>query len=210
MHRIVLASANAGKVREFQALFDGSDFEIIAASGLGGALEVAETGQSYCENALLKARSYATAFGLPALADDSGLEVNALGGAPGIHSARYGGPALDDRGRAALVIEQLEQMAGAPRSARFQCALVLYTPDGRTWYGDGRCAGRIAVEPRGHGGFGYDPIFLLPELGRTMAELSEAGKNQISHRSRALTALQAAIRAVPLGFARRPAQDTGG
>lgn len=192
--RVVIASGNAGKLREFAELLQGSDLDPVAPSDVGVALEVPESGTSYMENALIKARAYASATGLPALADDSGLEVEALCGAPGLYSARYGGPGLADDDRTARVLEHLGGVPEGDRTARYYCGLVLVMPDGRRWQAAGICDGVITPAPAGLGGFGYDPIFALPELGRTMAELSSAEKNRWSHRARAVHALLETLR----------------
>ncbi len=176
----------------------GSDYEAVAPASLGLRLEVDETGDSYAANALLKAQAYAAASGLPVLADDSGLEVDALAGQPGIRSARYGGPGLTDEQRVALLMDRLATVPSAARTARFRCALALQEPGGRLWQADGTVEGVITTEPRGENGFGYDPIFLLPELGRTAAELTEEEKNRLSHRARALAALLALLQKEPL------------
>jgi XTP/dITP diphosphohydrolase len=187
--RVVVASGNAEKLREFEELLRGSILEPVAPASIGVTLEVEESGGTYLENATLKARAYAEASGLPSLADDSGIEVDALGGAPGLYSARYGGPGLDDAGRTAKVLDQLKDVAENDRGARYVCALVLAGADGRTWVAEGVCEGAVARTPRGSGGFGYDPIFWLTDLERTMAELSADEKNRRSHRARAVQAL---------------------
>lgn len=200
--RIVLASSNAGKLEEFRAILAGLPVELC---GLGAFPEVSlpEEGDAYEENARAKARCAAQGTGLPALADDSGLEVRALGDAPGPHSARYGGPGLDDAGRLARLLSALAAQGDVDRSARFVCVAAVALPDGRVFTARGECPGRIRREPAGARGFGYDPIF-EPRLdgafrGRTMAELEPDEKNRISHRGRALAALAAPIRAHVLG-----------
>ncbi len=196
--RLLIATGNAGKIAEFRSMLAGSDYEAVAPASLGLRLEVDETGDSYAANALLKAQAYAAASGLPVLADDSGLEVDALAGQPGIRSARYGGPGLTDEQRVALLMDRLATVPSAARTARFRCALALQEPGGRLWQADGTVEGVITTEPRGENGFGYDPIFLLPELGRTAAELTEEEKNRLSHRARALAALLALLQKEPL------------
>jgi len=190
---LLVATGNAGKLREFRRLLDG--LEILSPADLSLALEVEETGATFEANARLKAEAYAAASGLPALADDSGLEVDALDGAPGVHSARYGGPGLDDGQRLELLLQRLAgQRQPAERTARFRCVLVAVTTDGRHCRAEGVCEGRIASAPMGSGGFGYDPIFYLPHLGRTMAELPAPEKDRISHRGRALRAVRPLLR----------------
>ena len=188
--RIVLASGNPGKLAEFNRLFAEAGIEFIAQGTLGVG-DIEETGLSFVENALLKARHAARATGLPALADDSGLCVAALGGAPGLYSARYAG----EPGDAARNIDKLlGSLAGVPderRGARFHCTLAVlrHADDPRPLLAQGEWAGRILHAPRGTGGFGYDPVFLDPESGLTAAELDPATKNRISHRGRALARL---------------------
>ncbi len=187
--RLLIATGNAGKVAEFRTLLAGSGYEPVAPQSIGLALNVPEDGTSYAENALIKARAYAARSGLPALADDSGIEVDALNGRPGIYSARFGGERLTDQDRNALLLRELAQLPGADRSARMRCALALQSPDGRLWQAEGMVEGRIAQAPRGSNGFGYDPIFVYAEFGRTAAELTDAEKNTYSHRARAAHAL---------------------
>jgi XTP/dITP diphosphohydrolase len=195
--QVVIASGNPGKLREFEDLLRSSELQPVSPISLGLRLTVDETGSTYLENALLKARAYSGAAGIPALADDSGLEVDALRRRPGVHSARYGGPGLSDSDRTALVLEQLRGHPGTSRTARFHCALVLCTPGGRYIETEADCEGSIAEAPRGDNGFGYDPIFLLPQFGRSMAELSDADKNQISHRALAVRAMLLRLRSEP-------------
>jgi XTP/dITP diphosphohydrolase len=176
---MVLASTNAHKLEELSAMLAGYTF------ALGPKLEVEETGSTFAENALIKARAFLAATGKPALADDSGLAVDALGGRPGVYSARY---APTDRERIAKLLGELEGVAD--RGAAFICAMALALPDGRVIAVEGRCAGVITDGPRGVGGFGYDPIFLVPGLGRTFAELTAEEKNRVSHRALAVAALK--------------------
>ena len=149
---------------------------------------VAETGRTFTENAIQKATAYARLSGLWTWADDSGLEVDALGGEPGIHSARYAGPDASDEDRYRLLLRRLAHVPPGQRSARFRCVVALATPEGRVETAEGRCEGEIALAPRGAHGFGYDPIFYLPERGKTMAELPLEEKNRISHRGQAARA----------------------
>lgn len=189
MTPLLVATHNSGKVREFRALLKG--LAIVAPAELGLEVQPVEDGLSFAENAERKARAFASASGLVSLADDSGLEVEALGGAPGIHSARYGGPGLDDRGRCQFLLAQLRPFSTpAQRRARFRCCLAAVAPDGRTCQAEGVCEGVIALTLAGEGGFGYDPIFYLPEYGQTLAQLPLALKNRLSHRARALAAIR--------------------
>ena len=202
MRKIVLATGNPGKVREFSAALAGSGVEIVPQSAFA-VPEVEETGLSFVENALIKARHAARHTGLPALADDSGLVVDALSGAPGIYSARYAGPGADDRANNSRLLAELQGVAEAQRSARFACALVLLRDANdplpllcqQTW------EGIILSEPRGSGGFGYDPLFFVPTEGCTSAELDLARKNQLSHRGRALAQLARELKLNPVSAA---------
>jgi XTP/dITP diphosphohydrolase len=186
---IVLASSNAGKVREFREALSGTEIELVAMDAVGITALPAETGASYAENALLKAATVALKSGLPALADDSGLEVEALDGAPGLYSARYGGLGLSDGERIAYLLSRLKDVPGEARAARFVCVIALAMPSGTFAVFEGSCHGTILFGPRGDGGFGYDPIFYSPELGKTFAEASPAEKQRVSHRGRALAQL---------------------
>jgi XTP/dITP diphosphohydrolase len=188
---LVLATNNEGKRAEFARLLEGLPVRLCRPADFGlGAPE--ESGQSFVENALLKARLAARRTGRPALADDSGLLVEALGGAPGLLSARYGGEGLDDRARVALLLRALEGVPATARRARFHCALAYVEPgeDPAPLVVTGEWHGLIADAPRGEGGFGYDPVFLDPTLGRTAAELSAEEKQRLSHRGRAMALLR--------------------
>ena len=187
--RVLIATSNAWKVREIRALLEPLPVPLVGLAELP-ALELPPEGDDYAANAVAKARAAAAAAGSPALADDSGLEVAALGGGPGPRSARYGGPALDDAGRVAFLLAELEGRDGESRRARFVCAAALAFPEGEVATAFGECAGRIAKAPRGRTGFGYDPIFEVDPTGRTMAELAPEEKNRISHRARAFRALR--------------------
>jgi len=187
--KLLVATGNAGKKREFVELLAALPLEIVSLRDVGITNDVPETGATFSENALLKARAYAAVSGLLTLADDSGLEVDALGGAPGVLSARYGGPGLDDRGRYELLLHNLVAVPDARRTARFCCVIALVSPSGREALAEGVCEGRITHAPRGVHGFGYDPVFWVDGEGSTMAELTPARKNAISHR--ALAARQA-------------------
>lgn len=186
---LLVATHNAGKLREFRQLL--APLELVSAAALTPGLKVEETGRTFAENALLKARAFALTSGLIALADDSGLEVDALDGAPGVLSARYGGPDLDDQGRCRLLLKALQPFPEPQqRTARFRCCLAAWAPDNRHCLADGVCEGLIAQAPAGESGFGYDPLFFLPEHQQTMAQLPPELKNQLSHRARALRALR--------------------
>jgi XTP/dITP diphosphohydrolase len=189
---LLLASANPGKLAELRALLAPLGLRLASLADFPG-VALPEEGDDYAANAAQKALAAARAAGLPALADDSGIEVAALGGAPGPRSARYGGPGLDDRGRAALLLRALAETGSADRSARFVCVAALAGPDGVIASARGECAGRLLDAPRGAGGFGYDPVFRPESLALSMAELPEATKNRVSHRARALAALGPAL-----------------
>ena len=194
MSRVVLASGNAGKLRELAALLAPLHLELIAQGELGiGAAE--ETGASFLENALLKARHAARAARLPALADDSGIEVDALGGRPGVFSARYAGERASDADNLRRLLKELAGVPEGERSARYQCVIVLVrnAADAQPLIARGTWEGRIASAPRGQGGFGYDPVFLPAGERRTAAELDAAQKNAVSHRAQALRALVAVL-----------------
>ena len=185
MPKLLIATNNPGKLREYEELLAGLPLELTSPAREGLSLEVAETGESFAENARLKAVAYARASGLLTLADDSGLEVDALGGRPGVHSARYAGEGADDEERYRLLLEEMRGVPWEKRTARFRCVIAIATPEGEVRTAEGTCEGIIAFEPRGEHGFGYDPVFYLPQHGRTMAELEPRAKNRISHRARA-------------------------
>ncbi len=189
--KFVLASHNRGKLAEMQKILGELGVEVVLQSDLGLALEPEETGDTFAENALIKARAVMEASGLPAIADDSGLCVDWLNGAPGIYSARYGGLA-DDKARYTLL---LQNMRGATdRAAHFHTSIVCCFPGGEVLQADGDCHGTIAFAPRGEGGFGYDPIFNVPSLRKTFAQLTAEEKNAISHRGNALRAFAAELK----------------
>ena len=189
-NRIVLASNNAGKVREFNQLLTGSEFEVIPQIELS-VVDIEETGLSFVENALLKARNAAEHTGLPAVADDSGLEVDALQGAPGIYSARYAGAGASDRDNLQKLLDTLKDVPDEKRSARFQCLMVYmrHAKDPTPRIFQGTWEGRILHEPRGENGFGYDPVFYVPDQRCSSAQLSSEVKNKLSHRGQALRLL---------------------
>jgi XTP/dITP diphosphohydrolase len=190
-----MATRNAGKVRELRDLLQGLGIELLSLADFPELPEIPEEGATFVENAGFKAKEVARLTNLPALADDSGLEVAALKGRPGVFSARY----AQDRTQPALPGDAdnwrklLDEMAGVPweqRGARFVCEIALALPDGRMYTAHGECGGQIALEPKGEHGFGYDPVFWVPAYGRTMAELGPEVKNRLSHRARALEALR--------------------
>ncbi len=192
--KIILATRNEGKLAELRRILGQAllDLEVELASAVDlGLREVDETGETFEENALIKARSAVAATGLPALADDSGLVVDQLEGMPGVRSARFAGPIADDEANLRLLLERLLGMPG--RSARFVCVAALVAPDGREWTAEGVLDGHIVDEPRGEGGFGYDPVFQPVGELRTTAEMSGEEKNAISHRGRAFRAIRPAI-----------------
>ena len=182
--RFVLATHNPGKLREMGEILKDFGIEVVSPRDLGLTVDVEETGTTFAENAMLKAKAICKEANLPAIADDSGLCVDALGGAPGVYSARYGGEGLDDKGRYMLLLSSLR---GAPtRAAHFACAVACAFPNGDTLTAEGRCDGSIAYAPLGEGGFGYDPVFLLPGTGKTFGQLTQEEKSAVSHRGRAL------------------------
>jgi XTP/dITP diphosphohydrolase len=191
--RVVVATGNPGKVREIDAILSDPEIELLSLSGLP-AVDFPEEGGDYAANAIEKARAAATQLSEWAVADDSGLEVDALDGRPGPYSARFGGPGLDDKGRVEALLRELAGVEGAARSARFVCIAALATPSGETVTRRGECEGTLLLQCRGASGFGYDPIFKPVGEDRTLAELTAVEKNRISHRARAFRALAAAIR----------------
>jgi XTP/dITP diphosphohydrolase len=195
MNRIVLASGNRGKLAEFRQLLSATGWNISAQLDLNVS-EAAETGLSFVENAIIKARHAAHHTGLPALADDSGLEVDALQGAPGIYSARFAGANADDAANNRKLLELLAAVPEAQRTARFQCVLVFmrHAADPSPLICQGTWQGRLLMAPRGSAGFGYDPLFYIPQLQKTSAELPAAAKNQFSHRGQALAKLLIAMK----------------
>jgi XTP/dITP diphosphohydrolase len=195
METFVLASGNQKKLEEMRAILQPLALKVVPQSDFQ-VPEAEETGLTFVENAILKARNAAAHTGLPAIADDSGLEVDALNGAPGIYSARFSGADASDAKNNALLIDMLGDLPDAPRTARYQAVLVLMRhPDDPTpLICQGTWEGEILLAPRGNGGFGYDPHFLIPELGVTAAEMDPAEKNRVSHRGRALKALMDALR----------------
>jgi len=185
MIRLLVASNNLGKVREFQTLLEGLPFMLTTLKNAGITIAVNEVGDTYQENAQLKAETYSRLSGLLTLADDSGLEVAALGGEPGPKAARYAGENASDRKRIDYLLAKLQNVPWEQRKARFCCVIALAFPEEGVAICRGECDGYITLEPRGAQGFGYDPVFFVPEFGKTMAELSLEEKNKISHRARA-------------------------
>ena len=184
--KFVLATHNPGKLAEMKAILSGLGVEAVSPAESGVEVDVEETGSTFAENAMLKAKAICAASGLPAIADDSGLCVDALNGGPGVYSARYGGEGLDDRGRCMLLLRSLRGQT--TRAAHFTCAVACAFPNGDTLEAEGRCDGAIAFAPLGEGGFGYDPVFLIPEKGKTFGQIGPEEKSKISHRGKALAA----------------------
>ena len=183
--RLLIATRNEGKLREYEQLLAGLSMSLTYLTEEGITYDVEETGHTFSQNAVQKAREYAWISGLPTLADDSGLEVDALDGGPGVHSARYAGARATDEDRYRLLLERLNEVPWEQRSARFRCVIAVAQPGGETYTSEGVCEGVIAFAPEGEHGFGYDPVFFLPEHGKTMAQLLPEVKNLISHRARA-------------------------
>lgn len=187
---LVLATRNAGKIRELRQLLAGLDLELLDLRDFPAVRELPEPHHTYAENASAKARTVARATGLPALADDSGLEVDALNGRPGVESARFAGPDATDRDNVERLLRELEGVAPPKRTARFRCVLAVAFPDGFTAVVEGSCRGCITERPRGRGGFGYDPVFVPARSSRTFAELRPEEKLRYSHRTAAALALR--------------------
>jgi XTP/dITP diphosphohydrolase len=183
--KLLLATNNTGKLREYRELLKGIPFTLVIPAEVGIKNNVEETGQSFKENARLKAVTLAKQSGLLTLADDSGLEVDALNGEPGIHSHRYAGENASDNDRNQFMLSRLRDVPQEKRTARFICVIAIANPDGEVEFCTGECHGIITLEPRGEQGHGYDPIFYYPELGKTMAELPMNVKNKVSHRGKA-------------------------
>lgn len=199
--KLLVATHNQGKVAEFAELLQDLDVEWLSLDDAGVTMEVEETGTTFRENAVLKAETYAREAGLLTLADDSGLEVDALNGRPGVKTSRFGGEGLDSEGRYRLLLERLERVPWDRRGARFRCVVALATPEvGVLETAEGSVEGRIAIQPSGEGGFGYDPVFYVEEEGATMAELPADVKNRLSHRARAVTAIQPVLERVLAGL----------
>lgn len=193
MDKIVFATTNEGKVKEIKEILEGFPVEVVSMKEMNITTDVEENGTTFEENSLIKAREISKLTGLPALADDSGLEVDYLNGEPGIYSARYLGKDTDYNYKNNYIIDRLKEAEDKERSARFICVISLVLPDGREFVKKGVMEGRIGYEIKGENGFGYDPIFYLPEYGKTSAELSSDEKNKISHRGKALRAMKEVI-----------------
>ena len=194
--KVVIASHNRGKLAEISQILASSGIELAGLDDFDPYPEPEETGNTFLDNAMIKAAAASEATGCPALADDSGLEVDALGGAPGVRSARYGGDGLSDAGRYTKLLEELAGVPEGKRTARFRCVMVLYPAPGSesdALVTEGVLEGRIALEPSGDNGFGYDPVFFVPGSGRTAAQMEPAEKNAISHRYRALVEMRAIL-----------------
>ena len=191
--RLVLATLNRAKGRELVELLGDVPWEVSLLADVPGATLPEETGSSYADNALIKARAGARATGATSLADDSGIEVDALDGGPGLFSARWGGHDVDDAGRNALMLERLRGVPTARRTARYRCVIAIVEPDGRERVVEGSCEGRIADAPRGEGGFGYDPIFYFPPFNATFGEVPAEDKHRVSHRGIAARAARALL-----------------
>lgn len=198
--KLLVATHNQGKVNEFAQMLADLDVTWLSLDDVGVMQDVAETGNTFRDNAILKAQAYALETGMLTLADDSGLEVDALGGQPSVYTARYGGKGLSPSERYYLLLANMRQVAPADRTARFRAAIVLAQADGTiVGEAEGVCEGLIATEPAGEGGFGYDPVFYLPEWGMTMAQVGSAVKHQISHRGQALKKIEPVLRALLVG-----------
>lgn len=191
--RLLLATSNRGKLVELAELLGDVPFQLVSLADLGIDIDVEETGQTFEDNAILKAETYRDLSGMLTLADDSGLEVDALGGEPGVRSARYAGPDATDSDRIRLLLDNLAHTPESSRTARFRCVIAIAAPDRQTRLYSGVCRGRIIREARGDNGFGYDPVFLFTDLGLTMAELSPEQKNTVSHRALAVRKVASAL-----------------
>lgn len=186
---LVVGTTNPGKLAEFRRLLTDLDVDVRSLADYPGAPTVDEDGATFAANARKKAMAYAQYTGEAALADDSGLEVDVLGGAPGVHSARYAGPEQDAAANVVRLLAELDGVPEAERGARFRCVIAVAQPDGASLLAEGTCEGRILAAPRGSGGFGYDPVFLYEPAGRTFAEIPAEEKNRVSHRARALAVM---------------------
>ena len=189
--KLLIATTSQGKLGEWQQLLEGLPFELLKLADVGIDFDVDETGDTFEANALLKAEAYGQASGLLTLAEDSGLAVDALGGAPGVYSARWEGS--DYQHKNAKLIELLAGKSGVERRCRYVCVAIIRHPDGRTWQAEGECVGEFAHAPAGSGGFGYDPVFYVPELGATLAQIPIAEKDRISHRGQAAGRVRAVL-----------------
>ena len=190
MLKLLLATTNQGKINEYRFLLGNLGYQIVTLAEQHIDKVVTESGNSYEKNAQLKAAAYAKSCQLVTLADDSGLEVDALDGKPGIHSARFGNKGATDSEKAKILLSKLTSIPWEKRTAHFKCVIAIVTPQGQLELCHGECHGIISFKPKGNNGFGYDPVFYLPELGKTMAELPKEIKNQISHRAHAIQRVQ--------------------
>ena len=191
---MIVATWNKGKIREIQEVLKGLGLRIYALSDIPNVPEIEEDGKSFAENALKKARFYSKHFGKLTIADDSGLEVDSLKGQPGVHSARYAGEGASSREKNQKLLREMKDVPISKRGARFKCIIAVVSPDGREAIAEGECKGRIGFKEKGKKGFGYDPLFILPKYGKTMAELSLEAKNKISHRGKALRKIRKIIK----------------
>ena len=194
MATLLIATRNAGKLEEISRLIAGAPIQTVSLADVGVDREVDETGETFEANSTLKASTYARLSGLPTLADDSGLEVDALGGEPGVRSSRYAGDDATDADRVAFLLGRLQNEGRGPWRARFRCVIAIAWRHDDVELHAGVCEGMVIDTPRGSNGFGYDPVFLIPDLGRTMAELSPAEKNRVSHRGMAVRKAATALR----------------
>lgn len=192
--KIVIATSNKGKINEIRSLMSDLSLDVVPQSDFSNVPKVVEDGLTFFENAYKKAKAISEHTGLPALADDSGIEVDALNGGPGVRSAMYAGENAKDIDNIKKLLQEMKDIPKHRRAARFRCVMVLYSPDGRWISSEGSCFGEIAFEPRGDKGFGYDPIFLLPDRNKTMAEIELEEKNKISHRTMAILGIKERIR----------------
>ena len=190
---VIVATRNRGKIREIREALRELGLRIYSLSDFTDVPEIEEDGKSFTENALKKARFYSKVFGKLTLADDSGLEVDSLKGLPGIYSARYAGKGASTRGNNQKLLNEMEGISLSKRGARFKCVIAMVSPDGKEAIAEGSCKGRIGFKEKGRKGFGYDPLFILPKYGKTMAELSLEEKNKISHRGKALRKMRKVI-----------------
>ena len=183
--RLLVATRNPGKLKEYEQLLASLPLTLTYLTPEGITDEVEETGETFADNAIHKAEEYARISGLLTLADDSGLEVDALDGEPGVHSARYAGPRATDEDRYQVLLERMRDVPWEERGARFRCVIAVAEPEGGVWTTEGKCEGVIALAPKGEHGFGYDPVFHLPDQEKTMAQLAPEVKNRMSHRAKA-------------------------
>jgi len=193
MRKIVIATSNKGKIKEIQSLLSDLHIEILPLSDFAGIPDIKEDGLTFFENAFIKAKIVATHTGLPVLSDDSGIEVDALGGEPGVFSARYAGKDARDIDNINKLLGEMKDVPKERRAARFRCVMVLYSPDEKWISSEGSCFGEISFEPKGEMGFGYDPVFFLPDRNKTMAEIDKEEKNSFSHRTLALKGIRQRI-----------------